>query len=60
MDHLLTPPDDLQKIPLGNADSWFTHGSYLKCDYSKCPGHACATAFDVVEAALLTMATLAQ
>ena len=55
--HLLTPCDDLQEMPSGNADFWFTDGSYLKCDNGTYPGHACSTPFDVVEAAPLTMVT---
>ena len=36
MDHLLTPGDNLQAIPLGNTGfSWFTDGSYLKGDNGK-------------------------
>ena len=32
-DHLLTPPNDPQEIPLGKADfSWLTDSSYLKSD----------------------------
>ena len=62
MDHLLTPHDDLQEIPLGNIDfSWFTDGSYLKGDDGKyCAGYALATPFDVIKVALLPMDTSAQ
>ena len=62
MCHLLTPYDDLQKIPLSKTDfPWFTDGTYLKGDNGKyCAGYATATLFDVVEAASLPLATLAQ
>ena len=62
MDHLLTPHDNLQAIPLGNADdSWFTTvGSHLKGANGKyCVGYATANAFGTTEAAPLPMATLA-
>lgn len=61
-DPLLTPPDDLQETPLGNADfSWFTDGSPLMGDHGKhCAGYATATPFDVTEAAALPMASSAQ
>ena len=51
MDHLLTPRDDLQEIPLSNTDfSWFTDGSYLKGDNGKYRAkYAIVTPFDVVE-----------
>ena len=53
MDHLLTPCNDLQEIPLGNNDfSRFTDGSYLKGDSGKyCAGYAITAPFDVVKAA---------
>lgn len=53
MDHLLTPCNDLQEIPLGNDDfSQFTDGSYLKGDSGEyCAGYAITTPFDVVKAA---------
>ena len=40
MDHLLTPCNNLQEIPLGkSAFSWFIDGSYLKVDNGKyCAG----------------------
>lgn len=62
MDHFITPNDDLQEIPLGNAEfSWFLDGSYLKEDNDKyCSGYAIATPFDSVEEAPLPMATLTQ
>ena len=62
MDHLLTPHNDLQEIPLGNTDfSWFTNGSYLKSDNGKyCAEYVIATPFDVVEVASLPKATSAQ
>jgi len=62
MDCLLTPHDDLKEISLNNADfSWFTDGSYLKDDNGKYRAeYACATPFDIDEAAPLLMATLAQ
>ena len=62
MDHLLTPHDDLQAIPLGNTDfSWLTDGSYLNGDNGKYRAeYAIATPFDIVEAAYLPMATLTQ
>ena len=35
-EHLLTPCDNLQEMPLGNNDfSWFTYVSYLKGDNIK-------------------------
>ena len=42
MDHFLTPNNDLQEIPLSNAEfSWFPDGSYLKEDNDKyCAGYA--------------------
>ena len=62
MDHLLTPHDDLREIPLNIAD--FLHlmdGSYLKDDNGKyCAEYAIANPLDIVEAAHLPMATLAQ
>ena len=62
MDPFLTPNNDLQEIPLGNADfSWFTDGSYLKEDNDKyCAGYAIGTPFDAVEETPLSMATLTQ
>ena len=62
MDHLLTPCDDLQEIPLDNSDlSWFTVGSYLKGDNGKyCAGYLTGTPFDAVEEASLPMATTTQ
>ena len=62
MYHLLTPPDDLQKILLGNIYfSRFTDGSYLKGNNGKyCAGFATSTPFDSVEEAPLPMATLTQ
>lgn len=62
MYHLLTPPDDLQKILLGNIYfSRFTDGSYLKGNNGKyCAGFATSTPFDSVETAPLLMATSAQ
>ena len=47
---------------MGNTDfSWFTDGSYLKCDNGKYyAGYAITTPFDVIEAASLPMATLTQ
>ena len=62
MDHFLTPNNDLQEIPLSNAEfSWFPDGSYLKEDNDKyCAGYAIATPFDTVEEAPLPMATLTQ
>ena len=61
-DHLLTPHDDLQKIPLGNIEfSWFTDGSYVKGDNGKyCAVYAIITSFDVVEAESLPVVTSAQ
>ena len=51
-----------RKFFLGNVDfSWFTDGSYLKDDNGKYRAeYACATPFDIDEAAPLLMATLAQ
>lgn len=62
MDHLLTPRDDLQAIPLGNTDfSWLTDGSYLNGDNGKYGAeYASATPSDIVEAAHLPMAMLTQ
>ena len=62
MDPFLTPNNDLQEIPLGNADfSWFTNDSYLKEDNDKyCAGYAIGTPFDAVEETHLSMATLTQ
>lgn len=62
MDHFITPNDDLQEIPLGNAEfSWFPDGSYLKEDNDKyCSGYAIVPPFDSVEEAPLPMATLTQ
>ena len=61
-DHLLTPHDDVQEIPLSSTDfSWFTDNSYPKGDNGKyCAGYTIATRFTVIEAAFLFMATLAQ
>lgn len=55
----LTPCDDLQETPLGNADfSWFTDGSPLNGDSGKCHSrYATATHFDTVETPTLPMAT---
>ena len=52
-DHLLTPRNDLQKIPLGNIYfSWVSDGSYLKGNNGKyCAGYA--TSFEIVKAASL-------
>lgn len=60
MDHFLTPNDDLQEIPLSNAEfSWFPDGSYFKEDNDKYyAGYAIATPFGTVEEAPLPMATL--
>ena len=54
-DHLLTPRNDLQKIPLGNIYfSWVSDGSYLKGNNGKyCAGYAIATSFEIVKAASL-------
>ena len=62
MHHLLTPQDDLQGIPLGNADfSWFTDGSHLKGDNGKYSArYDIKTPFDVVDAASLPLVTSAQ
>lgn len=62
MYHLLTPPDDLQKILLGNIYfSRFTDGSYLKGNNGKYrAGFATSTPFDSVETAPLLMAISAQ
>ena len=62
MGHLLTPRDDLQESFLSNADfSWFMNGSSLKSDHcTYWAGYAIATPFDVVKAASLPVATLAQ
>ena len=55
-DHLLTPCNDLQKIPLGNIYFlWVSVGSYLKGNNGKyCVRYAIATSFEVVEAASLS------
>ena len=60
--HLLTPPDDLQKILLGTMYcSRFTDGSYLKGNNGKyCSGFATSTSFGSFETEPLLMATSAQ
>ena len=58
---LLNPHDDLQEKYLGNADFWFTDGTYFKSDNGKyCAEYVIATPFDVVEVASLPMATMDQ
>ena len=61
-DYILTPHDDLQKIPLSNTDlSPFSDGSCFRGDNGKnCAGYATATPFDVAEAASLPMAASSQ
>lgn len=58
MDHLLTPHDDIQGIPLVSSDFlWITDVSYLKAANGKyCAGYVIADPFDVVEKAPLPMA----
>ena len=59
IDHLLTPFDDVQEIPLGDANfSWFL--MVLTQNGKYCVGYALATPFDMAEAAHLPMATSAQ
>lgn len=59
---MLTPHDDLQKIPLSNTDlSLFSDGSCFRGDNGKySAGYATATPFDVAEAASLPMAASPQ
>lgn len=62
MDHLLTPPDDMQEIYLGSSDFlWTTDVSYLKAANGKyCAGCVIEAPFDVVEKAPSPIAILAQ
>lgn len=61
-DHFLTPHDNLQEIPLPNADfSWFTEGSYLKDENGQRHAvYALVTPFKVIEGTPLPLVTLAQ
>ena len=61
-DHILTPYEELQETPLGNAHfSLFTDGCYLKCGNGRyCAWYAISVSFDVVEAASLPTATSVQ
>ena len=62
MDHLLTPHDDIQEIPLGSSDLLLiTDVSYLKAANGKyCVGYVIEAPFDVLEKAPLPIAILAQ
>lgn len=62
MDHLLTPHDDIQEIPLVSSDFlWNTDVSYLKAANGKyCARYVIAAPFGVVEKAPLPMAISSQ